>query len=349
MKLTSLDQLASVTPDQLEDFNLFIEGLIDLKNTFAPILDFTEGEQLISDLEGILVAHCPVDAVVNVEEDAHMDTEAIFAPTPTPTDPIAVTTQGGGNMNALITALKNHSYSVSDDLNGEIFHIIENHLKADVNTLTVEQLVMALNMCRVVRNGKEARLTKKDRVDLYTLHPLVTAGTKKAASEDLTAIEIDLEETHGKYATKAKLSKTRYDTSAAYGDDWMVSVTSFSGTLNQGVTLASISSAPAPEPEPAPSEDITPDPVEMLSPAQVKAVESVAGLPLDEIKSSPAKCREVANKLAGRVNVLESKAKTTAKEDREIHDKTYATFTMDLQAKVTADKPRSALDRFMGK
>lgn len=343
MKLTSLDQLDSISLDQIaqeqrEDLDLFIEGLIELKSTFSPILDFTEGRALVSALEGVLTRFIPVEAAVEVTEDTQIDVDAIFNSVPTPTTPAPVAVQTGGNMNAIQTALKGKTYSVSDDLNGDIFHIIEHHLKADADNLSVEELVMALNMCRVVRNGKEARMTKRERCDIYELHPAVTTTTKKATAEALSQLELDLEEKHGKYSTKAKLAKTKYDTSATYGDEWMTEVTTFSGKLTQGVSLADLASANEPQP------------VDKLSEPQVAIVEAEAGLPIAEVKSSPEKCREVADKLARRVNALEGKAKTTKAESQEIHDKTYTLFTMDEQARQTEEKKaKSPLDRFMGK
>jgi len=232
-----------------EDKDLFLAGLADLVATFAPVIG--QDPALLA-VEGILADFCGVEATTTPTME---ETEATLPPVvltsldqldSIPAPPRDGAT--GGSMNNVIAALKNYQYSVTEKLNGEVFHIIEHHLKADANNLTLDQLVMALNMARIVKNGKEGKLTLAERVEVAQKHPHWPATTtKKAAREKISEIEKRLEDEHGKYATKAKLAKTKFDTTATYSDEWMETVTDFSENVTTGMTLDDFVAPKAPQ------------------------------------------------------------------------------------------------------
>lgn len=189
-----------------EDLRLFNEGLTALFNTFSIVLEDTnEGKQA---LEAVNEALSIIGEVLNPPESNDMPT-------------------------SLRTALEQLTYSVTESFNGDAFHIIDAHLRTTFDDLTLNELVMTLNMCRIVKAGKESRLTLAQRAEIVTLHPDFTAGknTKKAQREALSEIEKSLEDKHGKYASKATLVKTKFDTSTSYTDEWIDKVTSFADSV----------------------------------------------------------------------------------------------------------------------
>jgi hypothetical protein len=140
-------------------------------------------------------------------------------------------------------------------------HIIEAHLRTTPEELTLDQLVMTLNMCRVVRNGKEARLTVAQRADIASMHLDFTAlkNTKKAQREALSEIEKRLEDQHGKYAAKTALVKTKFDTAMSYREGWLDQVTGFVDAVFDEAPAPT--SAPVVEPAPAPAVEYLPEPL----------------------------------------------------------------------------------------
>lgn len=339
---------------QAQDLDLFAKGLNALVSTFTfAIDDFDEG------IAALALARELLDSMATAPS-----TNEATAPTPTPStneetttvapiqvqEPVSpVTTTLRNNMNDVITALRSKPYSVNQDLNGDVFHIIEHHLKADVNTLSVDDLVMALNMARVIRKDKEAKMTLAERAEIFAMHPSITATTKKDSKEQISEIEKRLEEVHGKYATKASLTKTKFDTSATYESEWLNKISGFADNLaNQGMTLDDflVPSEASPEPQvEAPDLTEAMDTIGKLDSTQTAVVEATAGQPIEEVIKSPDACREVANRLARDVNTLEAKSKTTASEAKEISVKTYSLLAMDLAGR----QSKSAMDRFMGK
>lgn len=214
-----------------EDLRLFNEGLTALYNTFSIVLEDTnEGKQA---LEAVNDALSIIDEVLNPPESNDMPT-------------------------SLRTALEQLTYSVTESFNGDAFHIIDAHLRTTFDDLTLDQLVMTLNMCRIVKAGKEARLTLAQRAEIVTLHPDFQAGknTKKAQREALSEIEKRLEDKHGKYASKATLVKTKFDTSTSYTDEWIDKVTSFADNVFEHAPEIEIELSDEPlEPE---LEEVTP-------------------------------------------------------------------------------------------
>lgn len=189
-----------------EDLRLFNEGLTALYNTFSIVLEDTnEGKQA---LEAVNKALSIIGEVLNPPESNDMPT-------------------------ALRTALEQLTYSVTESFNGDAFHIIDAHLRTTFDDLTLDELVMTLNMCRIIKAGKESRLTLAQRAEIVTLHPDFKAGknTKKAEREALSELEKCLEDKHGKYASKATLVKTKFDTSTSYTDEWIDKVTSFADSV----------------------------------------------------------------------------------------------------------------------
>ena len=200
-----------------EDLTLFNTGLAALVNTFSIVLeDSDEGRQALDAVNSALTI------INNLLEVNDMTTPPAPAPAPVP----AVKP-------AYITELEGLTYSVTEAFNGDAMHIIEAHLRTTPDVLTLDQLVMTLNMCRVVRNGKESRLTVAQRADIASMHPAFTASknTKKAQREALSEIEKRLEDEHGKYASKATLTKVKFDTAVSYGDDWLERVTGFADAI----------------------------------------------------------------------------------------------------------------------
>lgn len=131
-------------------------------------------------------------------------------------------------MKEVINALRQQTYSISEEFNGDAFHIIEAHLQTSPENLSLDQLIMLLNMCRVIRNGKEAKMPLAYRAALAALHPTFPErGTLKAAREYLSEAEKRLEREHGKYATKSALMKTKYATQITYREEWLAKITSF--------------------------------------------------------------------------------------------------------------------------
>lgn len=329
---------------QAQDLDLFAKGLNALVSTFTfAIDDFDEGIAALALARELLDSIAP-ETKADAKVDAKVDTPITVAPIQVQEPVSPVTTTIRNNMNDVITALRSKPYSVNQDLNGDVFHIIEHHLKADANTLTVDDLVMALNMARVIRNDKEAKMTLAERAEIFAKHPSITATTKKDAKEQISEIEKRLEEVHGKYATKASLTKTKFDTSATYEGEWLNKISGFADNLaNQGMTLDDFLVPSEPQSEPDLTEAM--DTVGKLDSTHTAVVEATAGQPIEEVIKSPEACRQVANQLARDVNNLEAKSKTTPSEDTEISVKTRSLLAVHLAGNQT----KSAMDRFMGK
>jgi len=225
-----------------EDLTLFNTGLAALVNTFSIVLeDNDEGRQALDAVNSALTI------INNLLEVNDMTTPPAPAPAPAPAPVPAVKP-------AYITELEGLTYSVTEAFNGDAMHIIEAHLRTTPDALTLDQLVMTLNMCRVVRNGKESRLTVAQRADIASMHPAFTASknTKKAQREALSEIEKRLEDEHGKYASKAALVKTKFDTAVSYGDDWLERVTGFADAVFEaGEYTVTLTDEPLCAPAPA--------------------------------------------------------------------------------------------------
>jgi hypothetical protein len=335
---------------QLEDFNALLDGLTDLHSTFAPFLeDSTTGNELLGSIEGIVAKYresftdIDMDAPVTIPKPAPVVEEIVAEPEVEVL--LKAIPAGASTMKNVLPVLQAKTYSVNETLNADIFHIIEHHLKADLNTLNLDSLVMALNMARVVKNGKEAKLTLAERLEVAQLHstfPL--ASTKKAAREYMSEMEKRLEETHGKYATKAKLTKLKFDTTAIYSDEWVGKVTGFADSLTTGMTLSDFgASAPAVEPEP------TTFKLGKLSDEQIKVARHHAeinfdGVVLEQVIDDAALCNRLADVAATASRWAEVKG-----DDEGCNDNTAVSLFFGGRANELNPKPKSALDRFMGK
>lgn len=333
---------------QLEDFNALLDGLTDLHSTFAPFLeDCTTGKDLLGSIEGIVAKYresfteIDMDAPVTIPKPA---AEVVVAE-PEVEVLLKAIPAGASTMKNVLPVLQAKTYSVNETLNADIFHIIEHHLKADLNTLDFDSLVMALNMARIVKNGKEAKLTLAERLEVAELHsefPL--ASSKKAAREYLSETEKRLEETHGKYATKANLTKTKFDTTATYSDEWVGKVTGFADSLATGMTLSDFgASAPAVEPE------ATTFKLDKLSDEQIKLARRHAeinfdGVALEQVIDDAALCNRLANVAATASRWAEVKG-----DDEGCNDNTAVSLFFGGRANELNPKPKSALDRFMAK
>lgn len=217
----------------MQDIKNLKDALAALVSTFSIVLeDDDTGRQA---LEAVNTALLNINTLLK-------DDEMTTPPAPT---------------QAYVTALQALTYSVTESFNGDAMHIIEAHLRTTPEELTLDQLVMTLNMCRVVRNGKEARLTVAQRADIASMHLDFTAlrNTKKAQREALSEIEKRLEDQHGKYAAKTVLVKTKFDTSVSYREGWLDQVTGFVDAVFDEAP------APAVEPAPAPAVEYLPEPL----------------------------------------------------------------------------------------
>lgn len=191
-----------------EDLTLFNTGLRALHDTFEIVLDCED--KGVKALAAVKQALCVIAELLK-EEEKVINVE-----------PLA----------QVHDALKKLTYSVTEQFNGDAYHIIEAHLRTTPDELTLDQLVMLLNMCRIVKAGKEARLTVAQRAEIANLHPDFQAGaTKKAQREVLSEIEKRLEYEHGKYASKAQLVKKKFETDVSYSREWLNKVTGFADAV----------------------------------------------------------------------------------------------------------------------
>ena len=206
-----------------EDLTLFNTGLNALYDTFEIVLDCAD--KGIEALSAVKQALCVIAELLKDEKE-EVSTLIEIKP-----------------LTRVHDALKELPYSVTEQFNGDAYHIIEAHLRTTPEELTLDQLVMLLNMCRIVKNGKEARLTVAQRAEIVSLHPDFQAGaTKKAQREVLSEIEKRLEYEHGKYASKAQLVKKKFETDVSYSREWLDKVTGFADAVFE--------QAPAPAPAP---------------------------------------------------------------------------------------------------
>lgn len=212
-----------------EDLTLFNTGLNALYDTFEIVLDCAEkGIAALSAVKQAL----GVIAELLKEEREEVSTLIEIKP-----------------LTRVHDALKELPYSVTEQFNGDAYHIIEAHLRTTPDELTLDQLVMLLNMSRIVKNGKEARLTVAQRVEIVSLHPDFQGGaTKKAQREVLSEIEKRLEHEHGKYASKAALVKKKFETEVSYSREWLDKVTGFADAVFE--------QAPAPAPAPVVEQEV---------------------------------------------------------------------------------------------
>lgn len=203
-----------------EDLTLFSTGLAALVSTFSIVLEDTaDGVKALNAVESALRV---IDNILTPQQESEDMTTTTTPPTVEQTQRLA----------PVRSKLESLTYSVTEEFNGDAFHIVDAHQRLKFDDLTLEQLVMTLNMCRVVRNSKEARLTVDQRVEVAALHPDFVAGaTKKAQRERLSEIEKALEDQHGKYGSKATLTKVKFDTSVTYSSDWLDKVTGFADAL----------------------------------------------------------------------------------------------------------------------
>jgi hypothetical protein len=339
---------------QLEDFNALLDGLTDLHSTFAPFLeDSTTGNELLGSIEGIVAKYresftdIDMEAPVTIPKPAapvveEVEVEVLLKSIPA----------GASTMKNVLPVLQAKTYSVNETLNADIFHIIEHHLKADLDTLDLDSLVMALNMARVIKNGKEAKLTLAERLEVAQLHstfPL--ASTKKAAREYMSEMEKRLEETHGKYATKAKLTKTKFDTTATYSDEWVGKITDFADSLTTGMTLNDFGAdAPAAAPQAQEQEqETTTFKLGKLSDEQIKLARHHAeinfdGVTLEQVIDDASLCNRLADVAAQAAKWADVKG-----DDEGNNDNTAVCLFFGGRANELNPKPKSALDRFMGK
>ncbi len=203
-----------------EDLTLFSTGLAALVSTFSIVLEDTaDGVKALNAVESALRV---IDNILTPQQESEDMTTTTTPPPVEQTQRLA----------PVRSKLESLTYSVTEEFNGDAFHIVDAHQRLKFDDLTLEQLVMTLNMCRVVRNSKEARLTVDQRVEVAALHPDFVAGaTKKAQRERLSEIEKALEDQHGKYGSKATLTKVKFDTSVTYSSDWLDKVTGFADAL----------------------------------------------------------------------------------------------------------------------
>jgi|13_taG_2_1085334.scaffolds.fasta_scaffold00382_11 CheY-like chemotaxis protein len=203
-----------------EDLRLFSTGLHALVSTFSIVLEDTaDGEKALTAVESALL-------IINNTLNPPQESEDMT----TTTTPPAV--EQAPRLDAVRNKLESLTYSVTEAFNGDAFHIVDAHQRLVFDDLTLDQLVMTLNMCRVVRNSKEARLTVDQRLEVAALHPdFVAPPTKKAQRERLSELEKALEDQHGKYGSKATLTKVKFDTSVSYSSEWLDKVTGFADAL----------------------------------------------------------------------------------------------------------------------
>jgi hypothetical protein len=319
---------------QLEDFNALLDGLTDLHSTFAPFLeDSTTGNELLGSIEGIVAKYresftdIDMEAPVTIPKPAapvveEVEVEVLLKSIPA----------GASTMKNVLPVLQAKTYSVNETLNADIFHIIEHHLKADLDTLDLDSLVMALNMARVIKNGKEAKLTLAERLEVAQLHstfPL--ASTKKA--------------------TKAKLTKTKFDTTATYSDEWVGKITDFADSLTTGMTLNDFGAdAPAAAPQAQEQEqETTTFKLGKLSDEQIKLARHHAeinfdGVTLEQVIDDASLCNRLADVAAQAAKWADVKG-----DDEGNNDNTAVCLFFGGRANELNPKPKSALDRFMGK
>jgi len=133
--------------------------------------------------------------------------------------------------------LESYEYAVSPELNGDIFQVLSTRLGVSLETATLQQFVMALNMARILKGGKAARFSVIQRTELAALHKdFPQSKTRKAQRETLSMLEKQLEEEHGKYASKANLLKTKFSTETSYTPEWMKQITGFAESLRPRIT-----------------------------------------------------------------------------------------------------------------
>ena len=297
-----------------EDLTLFNTGLNALYDTFEIVLDCAE-----KGIEALSAVKQALGVIAELLKDEKEEVSTLIEIKP---------------LTRVHDALKELPYSVTEAFNGDAYHIIEAHLRTTPDELTLDQLVMLLNMCRIVKAGKEARLTVAQRAEIVSLHPDFQAGaTKKAQREVLSEIEKRLEHEHGKYASKAALVKKKFETEVSYSREWLDKVTGFADAVFEQ----------APAPAPAPVVEQAPAPVVEQA---VKA--KVEYLP-DDIPAHYQEIAPAAGEIEAYIDTLTFERVGVDSKGRCWRTPAPAFNIQPVEAPTPAPRNASALDIFMRK
>jgi len=190
---------------------------------------------LLNELQGIQERYAELEIIkkLNViiqEIELHVDEDEI--PDVIESDVVYVAPPVAVSFDNLFNtdALKEYEYFTDESFNGDIFHIAKHHLKVDINTCDMKQMVMLLNMSRIVKKGKKGKFTITEKVRIlkerYKLN-----DTQKDIKSKIAEIERDLETELGKYATQQKLNNIKVSTDVVYRQDWINKVNNFVDNL----------------------------------------------------------------------------------------------------------------------
>ena len=200
-----------------------------------------------SDIIGVTEQHIVPPAELPTEPPAELPTEPpteppAELPTEPPTElpaayyfateqlPYLVIEPAPAHAPAYITALKEYVYHSDSKFNGDAFHLAENVLDYNINTCSDNELVMILNMCRIIKTtGKKGKFTMKDKQNILACkYPVATSTELKKL---IKGIETKLTNQHGKYSNQQKLNSIKVSTNAVYTDSWLKRISSFTANL----------------------------------------------------------------------------------------------------------------------